>query len=104
MPAPLLNVTAATMGGHAAFCRQRQSQHAGKPFGASEIQIWVAIDDDPVPDPGAASFYGKFTKNPIAVAFEHADNGKQCTYHARWAGRRGDTGNWSMPITMAIAA
>jgi hypothetical protein len=55
-------------------------------------------------DPDEAQFYGKFTKNPVAVGFAPADNGKQATYFARWAGRRGDTGPWSAPVTLAIAA
>ena len=33
-------------------------------------------------DPDDAQFYGKFTKNPMGVAFSPDDNGKQATYFA----------------------
>jgi hypothetical protein len=80
---PLLNVIAATPG----------------------VQtLRYADSTTPITDPEAARFYGKFTRNPIGVDFEAADNGKQATYFARWASRRGETGPWSLPVTMAIAA
>jgi hypothetical protein len=77
---------------------------SAKPFGATELQLFVVVGTAPASDPEAASFYGKFTRNPIAVSFPPADNGKQATYFARWASRRGETGPWSLPVTMAIAA
>jgi hypothetical protein len=75
-----------------------------KPFGASELQLFRAVGTTPATDPNAAQFYGKFTKNPMAINFNPADNGKQATYFARWASRRGEVGPWSNPISMAIAA
>lgn len=102
---PVVNVVAATPGTHTVrFADSLEPEKRAKPFGATEIQIYVAIADEPVTDWNEARFYGKFTKNPVAVAFEPADNAKQATYFARWAGRRGDTGPWSNGVTMAIAA
>ena len=43
-----------------------------KPFGAANIQIFVAVGPAPVMDPDAASFYGNFTKNPVGVAMAAA--------------------------------
>ena len=40
----------------------------------------------------------------VARAREHADAGRCATYFARWAGRRGDTGPWSLGQSMRIVA
>lgn len=102
---PLLNVIAATPGAQTLrFADSMTPETGAKPFGASELLLFVAVDDEIVIDPDTAKFYGKFTKNPVAVGFDAADNGKQATYFARWAGRRGDMGPWSSPVAMAIAA
>jgi hypothetical protein len=102
---PTLNVVAATPGTHTLrFADSLDPETRGKPFGATELQLFVAVQDDPVNDWNEAKFVGKFTRNPMSVTFQPADNGKQATYFARWAGQRGDTGPWSGPVTMAIAA
>jgi hypothetical protein len=102
---PLLSVIAATPGVQTLrYADSTTPDSAAKPFGATELQLFRAIGTVPITDPGAASFYGKFTKNPIGVDFAAADNGKQATYFARWASRRGQTGPWSAPVSLAIAA
>ena len=102
---PLLSIIAATPGVQTVrFSDSMTPDARKKPFGASEIQIFVAVDDAAVTDPQAAEFLGKFTKNPISVPFSSQQNGKQATYFARWASRRGDTGPWSLPVSMVIAA
>jgi hypothetical protein len=102
---PMLNIVAATPGAHTLrYADSMTPDSPAKPFGASEMQLFVAVAAAVVTDPEQAKFYNKFTKNPVAVAFSAADNGKQATYFARWAGRRGDFGPWSSPVTMAIAA
>jgi hypothetical protein len=104
---PLLSVIAATPGVQTLrYADSTTPDSAKKPFGATELQLFRAIapPSTPITDPGAASFYGKFTRNPVGVEFDAADNGKQATYFARWASRRGQTGPWSAPISLAIAA
>ncbi|HEY7115789.1 MAG TPA: hypothetical protein VH475_04330 [Tepidisphaeraceae bacterium] len=102
---PLLNVIAATPGQQTLrYADSMTPDSPAKPFGASELQLFVAIGTAAVTDPAQATFYGKFSRNPVAVDFAAADNGKQATYFARWASRRGQTGPWSLPVTMAIAA
>lgn len=102
---PMLNVVAATPGSHTLrYADSLTPDSPAKPFGASELQLFVAVGDEIVADPDEARFYGKFTKNPVSVIYDAGENGKQATYFARWAGRRGDVGNWSSPVTMAIAA
>jgi hypothetical protein len=104
---PLLNIIAATPGNQTLrYADSMTPDSPAKPFGASEIQLFRAIAPaaTPITDPAAAQFYGKFTKNPLSINFNAADNGKQATYFARWASRRGEVGPWSTPISMAIAA
>ena len=102
---PLLNIIAATPGVQTLrYADSTTPDSAKKPFGASELQLFLAVADAAITDPEAARFYGKFTKNPIGVDFDASDNGKQATFFARWASRRGQTGPWSAPISMAIAA
>lgn len=102
---PSLNIVAATPGAHTLrFQDSLDPENRGKPFGATEVQLFVAIAAEPVTDWNEARFYGKFTKNPMAVAFTPEDNGKQATYFARWSSRRGENGPWSNPVSMAIAA
>jgi hypothetical protein len=102
---PVLNIVAATQGAHTIrFADSLTPENRGRPFGASELLLWVAVDDEPVTDWNEAKFIGKFTKNPMTVTYQPGDNGKQATYFAKWAGRRGDTSNWSSPVSLAIAA
>lgn len=102
---PLLNIIAATPSAQTLrYADSLTPDKAAKPFGATQIQIFVAIGTAPVADPSAAQFYGAFTKNPVAVAFDAADDGKMATYFGRWASRRGDTGPFSLPVSMRIAA
>ena len=102
---PMLNVVAATPGAHTLrYADSLTPDSPARPFGASELQLFVAIAEEIVTDPDDAKFYNKFTRNPVAVGFDADDNGKQATYFARWAGRRGDFGPWSAPVTLAIAA
>lgn len=102
---PLLNVIGATPGSHTVrYSDTSTPDSAAKPFGAAQIQIFVAIADEPVTLESVSRFYGAFTKNPIGVAFDEEDDGKVATYFARWASRRGDVGPWSLPVAMRIAA
>jgi uncharacterized small protein (DUF1192 family) len=77
---------------------------ASKPFGATEIQIWLGITEDGEATLEESEFYGKFTRNPIDIAFDESQDGKNATYRARWASLRGDVGPWSVPVSFRIAA
>ena len=102
---PLVNVLGATPGSHTVrYADTATPDSAAKPSGAASIQLFVVVGTAPVTISDEADFYGAFTKNPIAVAFSEADDGKVATYFARWASRKGDTGPWSLPVSMRIAA
>ena len=51
-------------------------------------------------EPGGPRLFVNDMRGPL---YSVADNGKQATYFARWAGSRGDTSPWSAPATLAIA-
>jgi hypothetical protein len=102
---PLLNIIGATPGSQTLrYADSNTPDSAAKPFGATSLQIFVAIGASAVADPTAAQFYGAFTRNPVPVGFDPGDDGKMATYFARWASRRGDVGPWSLPVSMRIAA
>ena len=102
---PLLNVVGATPGAQTLRYADSATPNSGrKPFGAAQIELYVAVLDEPTADEGAARFIGNFTRNPIAVEFAHEDDGKVATYFARWGGRRGDAGPWSLPVAMRVVA
>jgi hypothetical protein len=102
---PLLNTIGCTPG-RQVLCYHDSStpDSCAKPFGATELQLFVAISDKVIADRSEAKLVGKFTRNPISVGFEPEDGGKRATYYARWVSRRGETGPWSLPVSMHIAA
>jgi hypothetical protein len=102
---PLLSIIAATQGGQTLrYSDQFTPDSAAKPFGAVSLQLFVAIGTAPTANEDEATFLGSFTKNPIAVPFAPDDDGKVATYFAKWQSRKGDTGPWSTPVSMRIAA
>jgi hypothetical protein len=102
---PAVAIVATTQGAQTVEFRDSMDlDRRGKPFGASDLLLFVAVTPTGTTNPDDAKFYAKVTKNPVAVMFEHADNGKQATYFARWSNRRGDMSPWSTPVSMAIAA
>ena len=103
--APGLNAVAATMGAHTlTYYNSVDPSTRSKPVGATELELFVAIEEEPTGDFEKAKFYRKFTTNPMAVMFEPSDKGKTATYYARWAGIRGDVGPLSAPVSLPIAA
>jgi hypothetical protein len=102
---PGLNAVAATQGAHTVeYFNSVDQTNRAKPFGATEIELFVAVADEVVSDPAEAKFYRKFTTNPMAVFFNAEDSGKRATYFARWAGIRGDTSPFSAGVSLPIAA
>jgi uncharacterized small protein (DUF1192 family) len=102
---PLLNIVAATPGSHTVrFSDSMDPEKRAKPFGASELQLFLAITEEDQAPLTDAKFYAKVTKNPVGVEFSQADDGKVATYYARWASVRGEVGPWSLPVSIRIAA
>jgi len=104
---PILEVIASTPGLQTIrYADSMTPAKRGKPFGATSIQLFIGIADANViiTDPADAVFYGAFTKNPVAVAYSAADNGKQATVYGRWVNAKGETGPWSNPATFIIGS
>ena len=55
-------------------------------------------------DLNTARFVGNYTTNPMPIVFDGADRGKQATLFGRWGGKRNQFGQWSLPVSMTIAA
>jgi hypothetical protein len=102
---PLLSILGATPGVQTLrYADTLTPDSKAKPFGASELQLFVAIATTEPAPLADARFFAKFTKNPIVVPFAEADDGKIATYYGRWASVRGEVGPWSLPVSMRIAA
>ena len=104
---PAVAVLASTPGAQTVEYRDSMDLASrSKPDGATMCQLFVEIGEENADtfDITKARFVGNFTANPMVVVFDEADRGKQATYFARWAGRRGDVSMWSNPVSLAIAA
>lgn len=101
---PLINIMGIAPGSHTLrFADSRTPYSGAKPFGATELQVFVAISDKAEAQISEARYYGKFTKNPAIIEFDARHDGKIATYYARWVSRRGENGPWSLPVVMRIA-
>ena len=86
------------------FADSNTPTRRSKPLGAIGLQLFVAVAAGSVNDPAVAPFRAFVTRQPYAVGFEPADNGKIATYFARWQNGKGETGPWSNPISFTIVA
>jgi hypothetical protein len=103
---PFLEVSAYSRSAQKLRFTDTLSDRKAKPEGATQIQIVREIHDGPLPlhGPDDAKILGQFTRNPIRVIYGWGDDRKKATYWARWVSRRGETGPWSLPASMSIAA
>jgi hypothetical protein len=102
---PVLSILGCTPQSQTLRYRDRTSPESSrKPPGVTFLELMVAVADGPAKSVDEARPAGLFTRNPIAVGFESKDDRKKATYWARWVSRRGETGPWSSPVSMSIAA
>jgi hypothetical protein len=102
---PILSVIGATMGQQTIrFADVNTPALRAKPFGAIGLQLFRHIGIAPISDPALATFNAFVTRQPYGVSFDNADNGKTCTYFARWQTRTGLVGPWSPPVSFTVAA
>jgi hypothetical protein len=101
---PLLTIIAATHLAHTLrYADAATPARRAKPPGAMQLQLHRTVGPAAVSNPQHAAFYGAFTRQPLEVAFDPADQGQVATYFARWATRTGLTGPWSLPVHMTVA-
>jgi len=102
---PVVNILGCTPGVQMLMFRDSiQDTQRGKPFGATFLELVVAVGDQINNPLDAARPAGLHTRSPISVTFDQADVGKRATYYGRWVSRRGETGPWSLPTSMSVAA
>lgn len=102
---PIVNIIAATPGAHTLrYSDSFTPDSAKKPFGAVALQLFGYIGDEVTDNENLAKLLDTATRNPVVTAFDPDDDGKMITYFGRWIGRRGDTGPWSLGVSMRIAA
>lgn len=102
---PLMNIIAATPGSMTLRYSDSMTPDTGrKPYGVISLQLFCHVGETPTVNEDDALFLNNYTKNPIGVGFDPADDGKIATFFSRWQTRRGDVGPWSLPVSMRIAA
>jgi hypothetical protein len=104
---PAVSIVASTPGAQTVNFRDSTGLvPRGLPMGATMCQLFVQVGDTNAEgfDSTKARFVGNYTLNPMPVFFEEAERGKQATYFARWGGKRNEFGQWSLPVSMTIAA
>src|SRR5437016_730040 len=101
---PIINVPYMTPGQHTlTYCDSRRPDKKAKPAGAWALEVRIGVGDKP-------AFLNQthdtrlVTRNPAVIEFDYKDDGRLATYYARWVSRRGETGPWSAPVSMRIAA
>jgi hypothetical protein len=101
---PLLSILGATpLAQTIRFADSATPTSRSKPFGAIGMELWGLVSPTPPSGPGACQYFGLVTRNPKVVTFTSADVGKSATFYGRWIIRSGETGNWSLPISMTVA-
>ena len=102
---PLLNIVGQLPGQQTLrYADSTTPDSAARPFGAASLQVFLGIGTEEPAPLASCQFLGAFTRNPIEVDFDEGDDKKSATYYARWASAKGDTGPWSLPVSMTIAA
>lgn len=78
-----------------------------KPFGATGMELAVAVGVVAAVDPLQATYRGTYTKSPLFVDFVAGDRGKIATYFGRWVTTAGpggvaQKGPWSSPSSFTV--
>jgi hypothetical protein len=100
---PELSVIGSTPGSLTVHYKDPLTGKKRRPFGAANLQLFVAVADGIVTDPNQAKFVGAFTKSPVGLLFQPEDNNKQATMFGRWASGKGEVGPWSEAVKPGYA-
>ncbi len=78
-----------------------------KPFGSIGVEVFRSVGTVAATDPAQASYVGTVTKSPFRQTFQAEDQGKFCTYYARYVTRSGPDGTaqvgpWSDALTLIV--
>lgn len=73
-----------------------------KPAGVAGVLLYKSVGTVAATDPAQATFDGLYTRTPQAITFEASQQGKVCTYFARWTNSKGEEGPWSTPLVVNV--
>lgn len=73
-----------------------------KPFGATQMQLFMLLGTVAPVSPAATPFAAVFTKTPFAVSTVGGAAGATAFMYARWINQKGQVGPWSSLLTSAI--
>lgn len=103
--APVINVIGASPG--VLTCTSRDAMSApkvkAKPFGATQLMLYVAFGTVAPVTPAATPFRGAFTKTPFALDTTAGTPGQTAYIYGRWTNQKGELGPWSALATHIIA-
>lgn len=103
--APSIAVNLILPGAHVLrFFHHETPTRSVRPYGAAALQLHVVLGESEVMHPEGAKLVGEFKRNPMRVEYAPTDDRKVATYFGRWVHRSGETGPWSQPSPMRIAA
>lgn len=101
---PVLHVIGVTPGQQFLRYQDAATGRGAKPYGVSDLLLFMALTDHRNAPRSEARFVGKFTRNPIVIPFKQEQDGLVATYYGQWATERGETGPFSLPASLRIAA
>jgi len=105
--APSLSLVAATILAMLIDYKAVGAVGKSKPFGSVGVEVYRSIGLAAATDPVQARFVGIINKSPFRQSFLAEDQGKFCTYFARFVTRSGpdgvaQAGPWSAALTINV--
>jgi hypothetical protein len=101
--APIVSITdSGVLEMNLRFADELSPSSRRKPFGAPGLLLFRKIGTVPATDPDGAEFVGFYTRIPMAVGFGAPDQGKMCTFFARWTNTKGEEGPWSTATSRIV--
>lgn len=101
VPAPLTNPILSVIGATPGQLTMKYHDSAlgafvkAKPFGATQLQLFVLFGATAPVTPAATPFYGVYTKTPFAVNCPGGSAGQTAWMYGRWVTQKGLVGPWS---------
>jgi hypothetical protein len=105
--APVLALESATIQAMRLGYKAAGASGKSKPFGAIGVEIFRSVGTVAATDPAQAKYNGTVTKSPFRQSFLAEDQGKVCTYFARFVTRSGPDGQaqvgpWSAALNVHV--
>ena len=100
---PLLNFISATPGAHRmTYADRRTPSSPRKPKDAQCLQVFAAMTPNGLGSVEDARYVRTVTRTPFEITWSDEHDGAVATYYARWMSARGETGPWSLPVSVRV--